>query len=54
MYQYKESGLNNVYLENGYRVNKTPYEKPRSPMSPTVQCGTPCSEKSDNWKPPRM
>jgi putative transcriptional regulator len=25
MYQYKESGLNNVYLENGYRVNKTPY-----------------------------
>jgi putative transcriptional regulator len=25
MYQYKESGLDNVFLENGYRVHKTPY-----------------------------
>jgi putative transcriptional regulator len=25
MYQYKESGLDNIYLENGYRVQKTPY-----------------------------
>ena len=25
MYQYKESGLDNVYLENGYRIHKTPY-----------------------------
>jgi DNA-binding transcriptional regulator YiaG len=25
MYQYKESGLDNVYLENGYRQHKTPY-----------------------------
>jgi putative transcriptional regulator len=25
MYQYKESGLSNVYLDNGYRVNRTPY-----------------------------
>ena len=25
MYQYKESGLDNVYLENGYRNHKTPY-----------------------------
>ena len=25
MYQYKESGLDNVYLVNGYRVHDTPY-----------------------------
>ncbi len=25
MYHYKESGLDNVYLENGFRVHKTPY-----------------------------
>jgi DNA-binding transcriptional regulator YiaG len=25
MYQYRESGLDNVYLENGYRTVKTPY-----------------------------
>jgi putative transcriptional regulator len=25
MYQYRESGLDNVYLENGYRKHKTPY-----------------------------
>ena len=25
MYQYKESGLDNVYLENGYTVHQTPY-----------------------------
>jgi DNA-binding transcriptional regulator YiaG len=25
MYHYKESGLDNVYLENGYRTHKTPY-----------------------------
>lgn len=25
MYQYKESGLDNVYLENGYRIHKTAY-----------------------------
>ncbi|MGJ4892595.1 helix-turn-helix domain-containing protein [Bradyrhizobium sp. HKCCYLRH3099] len=25
MYHYKESGLDNIYLENGYRIQKTPY-----------------------------
>ena len=25
MYHYKESGLDNVYLENGYRIHKTRY-----------------------------
>ena len=25
MYPYKESGLDNVYLENGYHIHKTPY-----------------------------
>jgi putative transcriptional regulator len=25
MYHYKESGLDNIFLENGYRVHKTPY-----------------------------
>lgn len=25
MYQYKESGLDNIYLENGYRKHKTSY-----------------------------
>ena len=25
MYQYKESGLDNIFLENGYKVHKTPY-----------------------------
>jgi DNA-binding transcriptional regulator YiaG len=25
MYHYKESGLDNVWLENGYRQHKTPY-----------------------------
>ena len=25
MYHYRESGLDNVYLENGYRNHKTPY-----------------------------
>jgi len=25
MYRYKESGLDNVYLENGYQVHATPY-----------------------------
>jgi DNA-binding transcriptional regulator YiaG len=25
MYQYKESGLDNVYLENGYTMHQTPY-----------------------------
>ena len=25
MYQYKESGLDNIYLENGYRKHKTRY-----------------------------
>lgn len=25
MYHYKESGLDNVYLENGYHVHQTPY-----------------------------
>ena len=25
MYQYQESGLDNVFLENGYRIHKTPY-----------------------------
>ena len=25
MYQYKESGLRNVWLKNGYEVHKTPY-----------------------------
>ncbi|MCL2715988.1 MAG: transcriptional regulator [Alphaproteobacteria bacterium] len=25
MYHYKESGLDNVFLENGYQVHKTPY-----------------------------
>jgi putative transcriptional regulator len=25
MYHYKESGLDNVYLENGYTVHQTPY-----------------------------
>jgi putative transcriptional regulator len=25
MYHYKESGLDNVYLENGYHVHRTPY-----------------------------
>lgn len=25
MYHYKESGLDNIYLENGYRKHKTPY-----------------------------
>lgn len=24
-YQYKESGLDNVFLENGYKVHETPY-----------------------------
>jgi putative transcriptional regulator len=27
MYHYKESGLDNVWLENGYRPHKTPYGK---------------------------
>src|SRR5438132_893333 len=27
MYQYKESGLGNVYLVNGYRHHDTPYGK---------------------------
>ena len=27
MYQYKESGLENVYLVNGYRHHDTPYRK---------------------------
>jgi DNA-binding transcriptional regulator YiaG len=27
MHQYKESGLDNVYLENGYHIHKTPYGK---------------------------
>jgi DNA-binding transcriptional regulator YiaG len=25
MYQYRESGLDNIFLENGYRVHKTSY-----------------------------
>jgi putative transcriptional regulator len=25
MYQYRESGLDNIFLENGYRTHKTPY-----------------------------
>lgn len=25
MYHYKESGLKNIWLKNGYRTNKTPY-----------------------------
>lgn len=25
MYHYQESGLDNIFLENGYRVHKTPY-----------------------------
>jgi putative transcriptional regulator len=25
MYQYKESGLDNIFLENGYHIHKTPY-----------------------------
>jgi DNA-binding transcriptional regulator YiaG len=25
LYHYKESGLDNIYLENGYRKHKTPY-----------------------------
>ena len=24
-YHYKESGLDNVYLENGFTIHKTPY-----------------------------
>jgi len=27
MYQYRESGLDNIFLENGYRVHKTAYGK---------------------------
>jgi DNA-binding transcriptional regulator YiaG len=27
MYQYKESGLDNVFLEDGYHIHKTPYGK---------------------------
>ncbi|MGE3875633.1 MAG: helix-turn-helix domain-containing protein [Parvibaculaceae bacterium] len=26
-YHYKESGLDNIYLENGYAIHKTPYGK---------------------------
>lgn len=25
MYHYRESGLDNIYLENGYRLHQTPY-----------------------------
>jgi DNA-binding transcriptional regulator YiaG len=27
MYQYTESGLDNIYLENGYHIHPTPYGK---------------------------